>query len=167
MPEGGLRFQLTEFVGSNGRTGLMIHDNTSEAAWHVTLVPHGEDIITFDDEELARGFINRQGFIVLTSSLKNALDNGLDIFKMYGGRSLAEWIAEGARNREHVHPDEPAQDAPDEEKEAFVEAYIVTMSGDEMMRALGLLAGRDPMETLLGGAMSPLDEMLNPFSGLL
>lgn len=180
LPEdqgGGARFVITEIYGPDGQHGFMVDDKPFPEDWHVSLNEQGTGIRTFYDNQDALNYIQAQGMIVPTEMQLHYIQHGTDVFQVYGGKTMHEWIAIGDLNRrKHVHPEPPENEDDLAQIKLFVMAYAMTMTEEEALNALGslmalesILSGGGPRNPLAGlgiGASTDLSELLGVPQGM-
>lgn len=164
---GGLRYEVTDIYGKDGQ-GLLIHDRMFPEDWRVTMAPDSTDTETFYEESEARAYMKSRGLITPTEIQQSYIDHGYNLFEIYDGKAMHEWLDIGELNRrKHVHPEPPADINDVSLMKQFVTAYAMTMTIDE---ALTLLRGMESLEQLLSRMKSPFDtnsELERLFSGSL
>ena len=154
---GEARFVITEIYGPGGQHGFMVDDKQFPEDWRVSLNDQGTGARTFYNEQDALTYIKEQGMIVPTEMQLHYIQQGADVFQVYGGKPLHEWIAIGDLNRrKHVHPEPPENENDIEQIKLFAMAYAMTMTEEEAINALGNMMA---LENILSGRR-------NPFAGI-
>lgn len=157
LPERGARFVITEIYGPGGQHGFMVDDKSFPEDWRVSLNEQGTGTRTFYNEQDALNYIKEQGMIVPTEMQLHYIQNGTDVFEVYGGKPMHEWIAIGDLNcRKHVHPEPPENEDDFEQIKLFATAYAMTMTEEEAINTLSTITA---LESLMGGTR-------NPFAGI-
>lgn len=160
LPEsqgGGARFVITETYGPGGQHGFMVDDKSFPEDWRVSLNEQGTGTRTFYNERDALNYIKEQGMIVPTEMQLHYIQGGTDVFEVYGGKPMHEWIAIGDLNRrKHVHPEPPENEDDFEQIRLFATAYAMTMTKEEAINTLSTITA---LENLMSG-------MRNPFAGI-
>lgn len=174
---GEARFVITEIYGPDGQHGFMVDDKQFPEDWRVSLNEQGTGVHTFYDNQDALNYIQEQGMIVPTEMQLHYIQHGTDVFEVYGGKPMHEWIAIGDLNRrKHVHPAPPEDEDDIAEVKRFVMAYAMTMTEEEALNAVGslmalerILSGGGPRNPLAGlgiGASTDLSELLGVPQGM-